>query len=107
MLLKEAIETLDVEKRGLDPAHHPRLTKALGLGIEALKLNKEMRETLRWPLTMVLPGETEEQLTFQREWTCLTNKVDLTDMLNKYSKLRVSGLKFREKLREVQYENSA
>lgn len=38
---------------------------------------------------------------------CLTNKGDLTDMIDKYSKLRVSGLKFGERLREVHHENSA
>jgi len=60
MLLAEVIETLDVEKRGLDPAHHPRLTKALGLGIEALKRHRD-RNKLSWTeLLAHLPGETEE-----------------------------------------------
>jgi hypothetical protein len=56
----EAIKILEVEERGLDPKYHPRLTKALKLGIEALKRIKADR-ILPYPIVSdLLPGETEE-----------------------------------------------
>lgn len=60
MTPEEAIMDLSIQrevKRRLGKTHE---AESIGLGIEALKLNLEMRETLRWPKTMVLPGETEE-----------------------------------------------
>jgi len=61
MTLEEAIylnqEVKNIASPGILPAH----IAAIKLGIEALKAWREAQREQRWPSTMRLPGETEEE----------------------------------------------
>lgn len=61
MRLEKAIEMLERDVRGDDTITYEERKRAIGLGIEALKLNLSMRETYHAPELLVLPGETEEE----------------------------------------------
>jgi len=58
MKLEKAIEILGREVHDITLSPDPDVPEALNLGIEALKLNKTMRETYAHPELLVLPGET-------------------------------------------------
>ena len=56
MTVQEAIETLE---RTIIYGN-PVIIEATKLGIEALKLNKTMRDTYAHPELLILPGETQK-----------------------------------------------
>ncbi|MBA7661310.1 hypothetical protein ES703_69325 [subsurface metagenome] len=58
---EESIKRLEEIKAGKKYVFFPLSQDALGLGIEALKLNKSMRETYAHPELLVLAGETKEE----------------------------------------------
>ena len=60
MTPEEAIKEIKAWQVGKGNPSYDKLNRALNLGIEALKLNKSMRETYAHPELLILPGEAEE-----------------------------------------------
>lgn len=60
MTIDEAIKILTVYSDNMETDLIDREYAAIKLGIEALKLIKEMREFYYWGPPALLPGETEE-----------------------------------------------
>ena len=60
MTIDDAIKILQPVYHDFMPGPSPQAIKAVRLGVEALKLNKLMREHYPHPELLKLPGETEE-----------------------------------------------